>query len=133
MAELNKEPVNPQTPSLDRIETLSRNFVVNNRRTLQPVERVLRIDPQTSRELDNAGGFGNLLTRGQDQRLERDYFSRFTNIQTSLFVDRVTQGDILKTPALETMHETSRENTKILTAIATELDSCCEEIKKKNR
>ena len=78
MTKPEKEPLNPQIPTLAKIERLSRNFVVNDRKTLRPVEKVLRKEPQTLREVDHAGGFGPLLTRDQDQVLERDYLSRFS-------------------------------------------------------
>lgn len=122
---------NPLIPGVQRINTVSRNFLVNNRQTLRPVERVLRLDPQTSRELDVRGGFTQVLTRGSDEILERDYLSSFIGMQTSLYIDRVTNGDILNTPTLETMYQSSRENNSILVSVATELNSCCEEIKLK--
>ena len=70
---------NPLIPGVQRINTVSRNFLVNNRQTLRPVERVLRLDPQRSRELDVRGGFTEVLTRGSDEILERDYLSSFIN------------------------------------------------------
>lgn len=51
--------------------------MVNNRRTLRPVERILRQDPQTARELDTRGGFTQILTRGQKEVAEREYLSSF--------------------------------------------------------
>ena len=131
MTTQNDETQNPLIPDLARVEAVSRGFLVNTRRTLKPIERELRKDPETSAELSRAGGFPSLLTRNKNQKLERDYLSRFSNMQTSLFVDRLTQGDLTNTPALETMYESSRQNNKILTSIAQELDSCCGEIKKK--
>lgn len=72
-----------------------------------PVERVLRQDPATSRELDSGGG----LKKNRQLKRKNPFFffedetlesSRFSNIQKSLFVDRVTLFfcDILKTPPL---------------------------------
>lgn len=43
----------------------------------------------------------------------------------------MTQGDILRTPTLETLFEQARENTAISTSISTALDSCCAEIQEK--
>lgn len=51
-----------------------------------------------------------------------------------MFLDQVINGDISNTPSAkvnETMFESSRNNNKILTAVATELESCCEETKNK--
>ncbi len=129
MTSSNQKSSNPIIPEVARVETLSRGFLVNRRQTLKPIERLLGRDPETATALDQTGGFPNLLIKGEDQTIERDYLSRFSNMQTSLFVDRLTQGDISTTPALETMYESSRGNNKILTSIAQELESCCEEIK----
>lgn len=122
---------NPLTTDLSLVESSSRSYLVNDRRSLSNTERILRQDPRTSRELERTGGLGNLLTRTGNQNLERHYLSRFVNIQTSLFIDRVTQGDILRTPTLETLFEQARENTNISTSISTALDSCCAEIQGK--
>ena len=119
---------NPAIPALTQLETSTRNYVINNRNTLQGTERVLRQNPEIRRELDSVGGLNGVLTRSGSQSLERDYLTRFSNVQTSLFVDRVTQGDLLRTPSLETMFEQSRNNNKILTSIASAVDSCCSEI-----
>ena len=126
----NSKP-NPLTTDLSLVESSSRSYLVNGRRSLSNTERILRQDPRTSRELERTGGLGNLLTRTGNQNLERHYLSRFVNIQTSLFIDRVTQGDILRTPTLETLFEQARENTNISTSISTALDSCCAEIQGK--
>ena len=131
MTNQNDETQNPLIPDLARVETFSRGFLVNKRKTLRPIERELRKDPETSAELSRAGGFSALLTLGQNQKLERDYLSRFSNMQNLLFVDKLIQGNLNNTPALETMYESSRQNNKILTSIAQERDSCCGEIKKK--
>ncbi len=131
MPRLRKKSINPIVPPIERVETASRNYLVNNRETLRSTERVLRQDPRTQRELDLGGGLNNLLTRSSDESLEIIYLSRFVNVQTSLFVDRVTNGDILRTPSLETMFEQNNTKNKILTAVASELESCCEEIKAK--
>lgn len=122
---------NPVTTDLSLVESSSRAYLVNGRRSLTNTERILRQDPRTSRELERTGGLGNLLTRTGNQNLERHYLSRFVNIQTSLFIDRMTQGDILRTPTLETLFEQARENTNISTSISTALDSCCAEIQSK--
>lgn len=92
---------------------------------------ILRQDPRTQRELDLGGGFSNLLTRGTDESLERNYLSRFVNLQTSLFIDIITSGNISGTPSLETTFEQNNTNNRILTAVALELESCCTETKEK--
>lgn len=127
-----KEPKpNPLISALSLVETASRNYLVNGRRSLSNTERILRQDPSTSRELDRTGGLQPLLTRGRDQNEERHYLSRFVNYQTSLYIDRLTEGDILRAPTLETLFEQARENTNISISISTELESCCADIKSK--
>lgn len=107
------------------------SFIWCSRRSLSNTERILRQDPSTSRELDRTGGLQPLLTRGVNENEERHYLSRFVNYQTSLFIDRLTEGDILRAPTLETLFEQARENTNISISISTELESCCAEIKSK--
>ena len=131
MPRFRKPSKNPTIPALDGIETLSRDYLVNNRRTLRTVEPILREDTPTRRELDRVGGLNRILTQSGDQVLERTALPRFINLQTSLFVDRLTQGDINSTPALQPMFESSRNNTRILTAIGSSLDDCCEAIQEK--
>ena len=116
---------------LSVVETASRAYLLNNRQTLNSTETALREDPITRQELDRRGGLRGLLTRSGPQGIERDYLSRFINYQTSLFIDRVTEGDVLRTPSLKTLFEQSRENTPISIGINTELESCCAEIKSK--
>ena len=128
--EANPTP-NPSITDLPLVESSSRAYLVNGRGSLRNTERILRQDPRTSRELDRTGGLNNLLTRTGNETLERHYLSRFVNYQTSLFIDRVTEGDILRTPTLETLFEQSQENTNISISISTALDSCCAEIQKK--
>ena len=53
MAKRTKATPNPQVPGLQRVKTASRKYVVNDRQTLRPMERVLRREPQTSRHLVN--------------------------------------------------------------------------------
>ena len=108
MANQKESKSNPLVSDLSLVETASRNYVVNGRNSLRSTERVLRRDPATARELDRTGGLQPLLTPGVDQRQQRDYFSRFVNYQTSLFIDRVTQGSITRTPSLETLFEQAR-------------------------
>ena len=119
---------NPVIPSINNLETSTRNYILNNQNTLRGAERVLRQSPEVRRELDSLGGLNRILTRPGDQSLERDYLSRFSNVQTTLFVDRLTQGDLLRTPSLETMFEQTRENNRVRTAVASALDSCCSEV-----
>lgn len=127
-----KEPKpNPLISDLSLVESASRNYLVNGRRSLSNTERILRQDPSTSRELDRTGGLQPLLTRGFNQDEERHYLSRFVNYQTSLFIDRLREGNILRAPTLETLFEQPRENTNISISISTELESCCGEIKSK--
>lgn len=122
---------NPIVSDLSLVESASRGYVVNDCGSLRSTERILRQDPRTARELNRTGGLAPLLTRSGNEDTERRYFSRFVNYQTSLFIDRLTQGDILRTPALETLFEQARENTNISINIGTELESCCGEIKSK--
>ena len=122
------KPINPVVPSLPQLEVTSRDYILNNRNVLRSTERVLRESPEVRRELDSGGGLNAFLTREGYDRSERNSLSRFASVQTSLFVDRVTQGDILQTPALQTMFESSRDNNRILVAISSAVDSCCTEI-----
>ena len=115
---------NPVVPDLSVVETASRSYLLNTRNALDSTERVLREDARTRQELDRRGGLRNLLTRSGPQSRERDYLSLFINYQTSIFIDRVTEGDILRTPSLETLFEQSQENTKISIGISSELESC---------
>jgi len=128
--EQNPKP-NPVLTDLSLVESSSRAYRVNGRRSLASTERILRRDPRTSVELDRTGGLGSLLTRTGNNRQERHYLSLFVNFQTSLFIDRVTGGDILRTPSFETLFEQARENTNISVSISTSLDSCCAEIQGK--
>ena len=125
-----KEP-NPVVSDLSLVERASRNYLVNSRGSLNSTERILRRDPSAARELERTGGLQPLLTRGTTQNEERHYLSRFVDYQTSMFIDRVTSGDILRTPTLETLFEQARENTNISISISTELESCCADIKSK--
>ncbi len=77
------------------------------------------------------GGFSNLLTRRTDEFLERNYLSRFVNLQTSLFIDIITSGNLSGTPSLETMFEQNNTNNRILIAVASKFKSCCTETKAK--
>lgn len=117
MAKRKKPKPNPLISDLFLVEAASRNYLVNGRRSLTNTERILRQDPSTSRELDRTGGLQPLLTRGENQDQKRRYLSRFVNYQTSLFIDRLTSGDILSTPTLETLFEQARENTNISISI----------------
>lgn len=98
---------------------------MNRRRTLRSIEPILREDNQTRCELDRVSGLSGILTLSGDQTLERNSLPRFINLQTSFFVDRVTQGDILRTFTLQTIYDQSDNNNTILTAIARSLDDCC--------
>jgi hypothetical protein len=152
MADNPQNSINPIVLPIESVETASRNFLVNDRKTLRITKitkivfetltktkiiflflsgqvSIIRQDPRTQRELDLGGGFSNLLTRGTDESLERN--SRFVNLQTSLFIDIITSGNISGTPSLETTFEQNNTNTRILTAIASELESCCTETKAK--
>ena len=100
MAEDKNSIPNPVTTDLSLVESSSRSYRVNPRRILSNTERICRQDPRTSRELDRTGRLPNLLTRTGNQTLENHYLSRFVNCKTSLFIDRVTQSDILRRPTL---------------------------------
>ena len=131
MARTKTKKGNPLASNLSIVESTARNYLVNERQILNNTERILRQNPSTRRELDRLGPLPQLLTQGEDENVERHYLSRFINAQTSIFIDRVTQGDILRTPSLETLLEQERENSQILISISTELESCCTEIKAK--
>ena len=63
--------------------------------------------------------------------------SRFVNEQTTLFIDRLIEGDLLQTPSLVTMFEKLKSAfEKFFTAatlinVAKALSDCCEELYRK--
>ena len=120
-----KKKENPTIPALNRVESLISAYLVNRRQTLRSLEPILREDPSTQAELNRVGGLARVLTLSSDDDQERLFLPRFINLQTSLFLDRVTQGDITTTPTLQTMFDSSRNNNRILTAVAQSLDDCC--------
>ncbi len=131
MVRTKTKKVNPLVSNLSIVESTARNCLVNERQILNNTKRFLRQNPSTRRELDRLGPLPQLLTQGDDENIERHYLSHFINAQTSIFIDRVTQGDILITPSLETLFEQERKNSQILISISIELEYCSAEIKAK--
>jgi hypothetical protein len=123
--------VNTPPTQLAVVESSARGYFLNNRNVLSSVERNMRQDPRTRNLLDRNGGLNRMLTQEQNQGPERVYLPRFQSLQSALFIDRITEADISRTPSLQVMYGQSRSNNDVLTAIASELESCCEIIKNK--
>lgn len=117
--------------SLAHVTSLARDFVVTRKRVFRNTERILRQDQATKTALDQSGGLQELLSNNDDPDAERSFLSSFSNLQQTLFVDRVTDSDLSTTPRLGEMFESSKNNGKALVKIATDLADCCATIQRK--
>jgi FtsZ-binding cell division protein ZapB len=128
-----KDSVNPVVPFQPRSGTalLNQQFILNNRRALRLLRRVVETLSLVRDYFSIYGGLESALLQAPETEESQEVAERYGSLQNALFIDRFTNGSIDTVPTVQTMFEMLRENNNIIKAIAQELEDCCEEIKDK--
>lgn len=122
-------PDNPSTITVRGLENNARRFLISNQNITRGIERRLRRSPELVRQLDSVGGLQRVLTQLETIEEQRQAALNFTDYSNTMYLDQFFGGNPDNVPEAQAMAEDIGSIKRIATAIAQELNDCCEEIK----
>jgi hypothetical protein len=115
--------------SADAIRGLGTTFVGTARRGFRGLNRSIRRYPSLEQQLDRSGGLNSIINRASTPTEEDEVLDFASSLQTGLFIDQFTNGDLDSIPAVQEMMDGINNGNKIATGIGEHLDACCDDLK----
>lgn len=113
----------------DAVRGLGNVFVGRARRGFRGLNSSIRRYPELQRQLDRGGGLNSIISRAPIVPEEVEVLDFASSLQTGLFIDQFTNGDLDSVPAVQEMMDGINNVNKITTGIGEHLDACCDDIK----
>ena len=129
MASQEELPNNPSTITIRGLENNARRFLISNQNITRGIERRLRRSLQLVRQLDSVGGLQRALTQLDTIEEQRQAALNFTDYSNTMYLDQFFRGNPDSIPEAQAMADDIGSIKRVTTAIAQELNDCCEEIK----
>lgn len=121
----------PTQVTVPFLEYESRAYLLNNQRITRRLSRTLERNPILRAQIAGLGGLERALTSTPEDPIAAEYSQRFLNLQTGLDLHQFLGQNDGPIPEVQEMASLINNSNNVITAVQSELEGCCEEIKTK--